>query len=200
MSVVYLRVICLFVFIWKASAKTNKGEKNYLAASETKLVENILLCLSKIITLILLQSSTTFWAERENSAGRLFWCHDVLFAILEEICSIPSFNMYFLRLVRDLLPKSLRISSHREDQMFPHQWEELYWLTTTLLLLSVRDGWDKKCQTWGLFLQCPPCPQEGHWGSGKVRVSGVEVHSVGWKERQPEMREGTQCCQLWLHG
>lgn len=60
MSVVYLRVICLFVFIWKASAKTNKGEKNYLAASETKLVENILLCLSKIITLILLQSSTTF--------------------------------------------------------------------------------------------------------------------------------------------
>lgn len=27
MSVVYLGVICLFVFIWKASAKTNKGKK-----------------------------------------------------------------------------------------------------------------------------------------------------------------------------
>lgn len=53
-------LICLFVFIWKASAKTNQGKKKKLAVSETKLVENVLLCLSDIITLILLQSSPTF--------------------------------------------------------------------------------------------------------------------------------------------
>jgi len=50
----------LFVCIWKASAKTNKGKKYYLAASETKLMENVLLFLSKFIIFILLQSFTTF--------------------------------------------------------------------------------------------------------------------------------------------
>lgn len=61
-------LICLFVFIWKASAKTNKA-KNKLSALETKLVENVLLCLSKIITLILLQSSTVF-LSRVGKNGR----------------------------------------------------------------------------------------------------------------------------------
>lgn len=85
MSVVYLRVICLFVFIWKASAKTNKGEKNYLAASETKLVENILLCLSKIITLICCKALLLFEQREKIQQGG---SSDVM------MCFLPSLKKF----------------------------------------------------------------------------------------------------------
>lgn len=76
--------------------------------------------------------------------------------------------------------------------MFPYQLEGTVPAGQDLLLLAGRDG-----ITGGRLRAVSPglsMIQAGHW-----EMEGHRNQRMGWRERQPEVREGTEYCQLCPH-
>lgn len=174
----------MFVFIWKASAKANKGKKIIWLPLKQSWWKVFCFACQKLLhsfcckALLLFEQRQKIWQGGSTNVI---------------MCFLPSLKKFaqYVPLICISLETCWRFTTKiPEDFSAPRRpdastsvggavLEGLYWLTKTLLLPSMQNGQDNRRQTRELFLQCSLCLQAGHRGSGKVRVSGIEEHRVG---------------------